>query len=172
MLSLIAGESPKGINTGGQQVEVTCLTGDETGLNGRAMDMPLFSKSGVYLVKAGNEEFCVSVRSSPKEGLSQFLQGTQVPGMEKITHSVVDFNPADDQQKYHAGRSRTFELFLLLVLLATLALLAEGWLANPVRAGVEKTKRSESTQAAGQSKPPGQALSAPGREVLVGGGAG
>ena len=172
MLSLLAGESPKGINPALQQVEVTCLTGDETDLKGQAMDMPVFSKSGVYLVKAGNRDFCVSVRSSPKEGLTQFLKGSKVPAMEKITHSVVDYNPADDLQKYHAGQSRTFELFLPLVMLATLALLAEGWLANPIRARAETTKHSESTQAADQGKQPGDALSTSGREVLVSGGAG
>ena len=79
--------------------------------------------------------------------------------MEKITHSIVDYNPAGDLQKYHAGQSRTFEMFLPFVLLATLSLLAEGWLANPIRAMAEKTTRSESTTAAGQ-------------EVLAGGGAG
>ncbi|MFC1604238.1 BatA domain-containing protein [Planctomycetota bacterium] len=172
MLSLVAGESPKGINAGGQQVEVTCLTGDEFDLKGQAIDMPVFSKSGVYLVKAGNKEFCVSVHSSPKEGLTQFLQGSKVPAMEKITHSVVDYNPADDLQKYHAGQSRTFEMFLPLVLLATMVLLVEGWLANPIRARAEKTSPSESTQAAGQSKKPGDVLSTSGQEVLVSGGAG
>ena len=171
MLSLVAGESPKGINTDGQQVEVTCLVGDQTDFKGQAIDMPVFSKSGVYLVKAGNEEFCVSVRSSEKEGLMQFLQGTQVPAMEKITHRIVDYNPADDLQKYHAGQSRTFELFLPFVLLATLALLAEGWMANPIMAKTEKTTRPESTQTACQGKQPGDALSTSDQEVLISGGA-
>jgi len=172
VLSLVAGEYPKGVNAGGQQVEVISLVGDEIDFEGRASDMPVFSKSGVYLVKAGSEEFCVSVRSSEKEGLMQFLEGSQVPAMEKITHSVVDYDPADDLQKYHAGRSRTFELFLPLVLLATLALLVEGWLANPIRARAEKTMRSESTQTAGQGKQPGDTLSTSGQEFLIGRGAG
>jgi len=168
MLSLVAGESPKGISAGHRQVEVTCLTGDETDFKGQKIDMPVFSKSGVYLVKAGNKEFCISVRSSPKEGLTQFLKGSKVPAMEKITHSIVDYDPADDLQKYHAGQSRTFELFLSFVLLATLALLAEGWLANPIRARAEKITRSESTQ----DKKPGDALSKPEQEVLVSRGTG
>jgi len=172
MLSIVAGESPKGINTGRQQVEVTCLTSDETDFKSQAINKPVFSKSGVYLVKTANEEFCVSVRSSPQEGLTQFLKGSKVPAMEKITHSIVDYDPADDLQKYHTGQSRTFDLFLPLVLLATLALLAEGWLANPVRARAEKTTRSESTQPDGQGKQPGEALSTSGREILVSGGAG
>jgi HAMP domain-containing protein len=46
----------------------------------------------------------------------------------------VDYDPTEDLAKYHYGQVRTFELFLPLVLLATLAMLAEGWLANPIRA--------------------------------------
>ena len=172
MLSLVAGESPTGINAGGQQVEVTSLVGDETDFKGQAIDMPVFSKSGVYLVKTGNEEYCVSVRSSPKEGLTQFLQGSKVPAMEKITHSIVDYNPADDLQKYHAGLSHTFELFLPLLLLATLALLIEGWLANPIRARSERTTRPESKSATGQNKQHSDAVSTSDQEVLIGRGAG
>jgi len=171
MLSLVAGESPKGINTGGQQVEVTCLIGDETGLKGQAIDMPVFSKSGVYLVKAGNEEFCVSVRSSPKEGLTQFLQGSQVPSMQKIKHSIIDYKPEDDLQEYHAGLSRTFELFLPFLLLATLALLIEGWLANPVRARTEKKTRPEIAQKTGQSEQISDTMITSDEEVLIGKGA-
>jgi len=172
MLSLLAGESPKGINVGRQQVEVTSLLGDETEFNGQVNDMPVFSKSGVYLVKAGSEEFCVSVRSSPKEGLTDFLQGSQVPIISKITHSIVDYNPADDLQKYHAGLSRTFELFLPFVILATLALLAEGWLANPIRAGAQKTTHLESIQLTGQEKQLVNAVSTSDREVIISGGTG
>jgi hypothetical protein len=172
MLSLVAGESPKGIDAGGRQVKVTSLIGDETGINGQAVNVSVFSKSGVYLVKAGNEEFCVSVRSSPKEGLTDFLQGSQVPAMGKIKHSIVGYNPADDLQKYHAGLSRTFELFLPLLLLATLALLIEGWLANPIRAGAERTRQTVETQSAVTEKLPGEAVKKSDQEILVSGGAG
>jgi hypothetical protein len=170
MLSLVAGESLKGINAGGQQVEVTSLIGDEADFSGQANEIPVFSKSGVYLVKAGSEEFCVSVRSSPKEGLVQFLEGTQIPSMTKIKHSIVGYNPADDLQEYHTGLSRTFELFLPLVVLATLALLIEGWLANPVRAKAEKTKRTISTQLTSRDEQSGEAVNTSGQEVLISGG--
>jgi hypothetical protein len=172
ILSLVAGESLKGIDAGGRQVEVTSLIGDETDFDNQANRAPVFFKSGVYLVKAGNEEFCVSVRSSPKEGLTDFLQGSQVPAMGKITHSIVDYKPMDDLQKYHAGLSRTFELFLPLLLLATLALLIEGWLANPIRAGAEKTTRTVGTQSAAMEKLPGEAVKKSEQEILVSGGAG
>ncbi len=147
-LSLVAGESPRGIDAGGQQVEVVSLggslksdpaalrttDGDGNQWKGQVNEMPAFSKPGVFLIKAGEKEYCVSVRSSEKEGLMQFIRGSQVPALERITHTVLDYNPAEDLQKYQYGHSRTFELFVPLVLLATLALLAEGWLANPIRA--------------------------------------
>lgn len=138
MLSVVAGESPKGIDAVDQPLEVLALVGDPVEWENQAGDMPVLTKPGVYQIKAGDKEYCVSVRSSEKEGLTQFVEGSQIPALERITHTVVDYDPADELQKYHYGHSRTFELFLPLVILATLALLAEGWLANPVRAKSEE----------------------------------
>jgi len=171
MLSLVAGERPKGIDTGGQQVEVLSLIGDAIDWKGQANEMPAFSKSGVYLVKSGDKEYCVSVRSSEKEGLEQFLKGSQVPALEKITHRIVNYNPDEELQKYHSGQSRTFELFLPLILLATFALLVEGWLANPVRAMREETTKSGSKLATAQRKEVNDALNEPDHEVLISRGA-
>ncbi len=168
-LSLVAGEHLQGIEAAGQQVEVASLIGQDEAWKGQVGEIPAFSRPGVFLVKAGQKEYCVSVRSSEKEGLTQFVTGSQVPALERITHTVLDYDPTDDLQKYQYGHSRTFELFLPLVLLATLALLAEGWLANPLRA------RSAATQPVGGS-PKGEAFRdgnrQPDREVLVGKGSG
>jgi Aerotolerance regulator N-terminal/von Willebrand factor type A domain len=156
MLSLAAGDYPKGIDAGSGQVEIVPLGGQAADQSdnskptgriqwkGRAGDIPAFSQPGVFLIKAGEKEYCVSVRASEKEGLMQFIRGSQVPTMGRIAHTVVDYDPAEDLRKYQYGYSRTFELFLPFVLLATLALLAEGWLANPLRA------RSATTQAQGK----------------------
>jgi len=182
-LSLVAGEYPRGIDAGGQQVEVVSLMGDAAEWHGlparentarmavphpgQVNDMPAFSKPGVFLVKAGEKEYCVSVRSSEKEGLMQFIRGSQVPALERITHTVLDYDPAEDLQKYQYGHSRTFELFVPLILLATLALLAEGWLANPIRA------KSATMQPAGGSLPQGRDGNRQAeREILAGRGVG
>lgn len=170
-LSLIAGEHPKGIDTGGRQVEVLSLVGDAIDWRGQANEMPAFSKAGVYLIKSDDKEYCVSVRSSEKEGLEQFLKGSQVPAMEKITHKIVNYNPNEELQKYHAGQSRTFEMFLPLLLLATLALLVEGWLANPVRARREETKKPENKRKAPQRKRVNDKLNEPDHEFLISRGA-
>jgi hypothetical protein len=142
VISLAAGEQVQGIPSTGsgqalpasQQLDIVSLAGDAGEWKQQGGDALVFPKPGVYLVKAGEKEYCVCVRSSEKEGLTQFLGGSQVPTLEHVTHSVVDYDPTEDLAKYHYGQVRTFELFLPLVLLATLAMLAEGWLANPIRA--------------------------------------
>jgi hypothetical protein len=165
MISVVAGGSPKGIDLAGQPVEVLSLMGDPVEWEGRAGEMPALTKPGVYQVKAGDKEYYVSVRSSEKEGLTQFVEESQIPALEKITHTVLDYNPADGMKEYHYGHSRTFELFLPLVILATLALLAEGWLANPVRA---KSEEIAPLEGASRSEP----IDESSREVLVGRGTG
>ena len=172
MLSLVAGEYPTGIDAAGQQVEVLSLMGDAIDWKGQVGEMPAFSKSGVYRVISGDKEYCVSVRSSEKEGAERFLKGSQVPALERITHEIVNYDPSEGLQKYHYGQSRTFEMFLPLVLLATLALLAEGWLANPAGARREETTQSESTLKFAEGGQESGILEEPSHEVLISGGAG
>ena len=142
MISLVAGETPKGIEAG-QSLEILSLVGDPVQQEDQINEIPPFAKPGVYQVKAGDKEYCISVRSSEREGLTQFIEGSQVPALERITHTVVDYDPSAELEEYHYGHSRTFELFVPLVLVATLALLVEGWLANPVRAKSEEIKPLE-----------------------------
>lgn len=137
MISLVAGQQPQRINVGGQQADVVSLAGEAIEWKGPASEMPAFSKPGVYLAKSGEKEYCVSVRSSDKEGVNQFITGPQVAALNRVTHEIVDYDPSGGFEKYHVGQSRTFNVFLPLVLLATLALLVEGWLANPIRARTE-----------------------------------
>ena len=143
VISLAAGEQAQGIGAGSPQLDIVPLAGDAAEWKQQGGDALVFSKPGVYLVKAGEKEYRVCVRSSEKEGLTQFLGGSQVPALEHVTHTVVDYDPTEDFQKYNYGQVRTFELFLPLVLLATLAMLAEGWLANPIRAKSGSAKEIE-----------------------------
>lgn len=172
MISLVAGETPEGIIAGVQQAEFFSLTGDAIEWKGPANEMPAFAKSGVYLVKSGDKEYCVSVRSSDKEGLMQFVAGSQVPAMERITHEIIDYDPTEGFEKYHHGQSRTFNMFLPLLLLATLALLVEGWLANPRRAKSQDAAQSKASPEIALTEQSDDARDAPGPEVLVSGGAG
>ena len=63
--------------------------------------------------------------------MMQFVSDTQVPGWQHVAHDIVDYDPTEDFEQYHAGQHRSVNLYLPLILLATLALLIEGWLANP-----------------------------------------
>ncbi|MBL7185651.1 MAG: BatA and WFA domain-containing protein [Phycisphaerae bacterium] len=172
MVSLVAGETPERINTGAQQAEFLSLTGNAIEWKGPANEMPAFSKSGVYLVKSGDKEYCVSVRSSDKEGLTQFVAGSHLPALDRITHEIVDYDPAKGFEKYHHGQNRTFNLFLPLLLLATLALLVEGWLANPRRARSQETSRSKGTPQTVRAGQSDSRRDKPNPQVLVSGGAG
>ena len=169
MLALVAGERPEGIDASGGQLEVLSLVGDPIDFSGRMNEMPAFPKSGVYLIRSPDKEQCVSVRSSEKEGVEKFLKGSQSPALAQIAHTIVDYDPTEGLQKYHYGQSRTVELYLPVVLLATLALLAEGWLANPIRARAQETKPSESPVTA---EPMDISVAEPEREVPIGRGAG
>ncbi|MHC4511694.1 MAG: hypothetical protein ACYTAO_22540, partial [Planctomycetota bacterium] len=172
MLSAAAGEQVQGIETAGVPVEVVALSDEGAEWKGQAGETPVFSRPGVYLVKAGEKEYCVSVRSSAKEGLTRFMRGSQIPALERITHTVVDYDPTEDLQKYHYGQVRTFGLFLPLVLLATLALLAEGWLANPVRTSSDQAKQAEGKREVSQSEQVTAGHGEPVREALAERGAG
>ncbi|MFH1883143.1 MAG: BatA and WFA domain-containing protein [Planctomycetota bacterium] len=144
-LSLVAGERPRGIRAQGGEVEVLSLVGDSMDWKGKEQEIPAFPRAGVYLVTAGDNKYCISVRASEKEGLEKFVEGSEVPAMGQIAHQILPYDEAVDFEQYHKGQARSVEMFLFLLLLATLALLAEGWLGAPrlSRASQEKTPEAE-----------------------------
>jgi hypothetical protein len=153
MLSLVAGERPRGINAQGGEVEVLSLVGDSMDWKGREQEMPSFPRTGVYLVTAGDRKYCISVRASEKEGLEQFVEGSEVAALGQIQNKILPFDETADFEQYHKGQARSVELFLPLLLLATLALLAEGWLGAPrlSKAGSEKIQDTESATETSES---------------------
>jgi len=157
-LLLVAGERPGGIRTQGGEVEVLSLVGDSMDWKGKEQEIPAFPRTGVYLVTAAPEvhntpssgvlrsdkKYCISVRASEKEGLEKFVEGSEVPALGQIVQ-ILPYDEAVDFEQYHKGLARSVELFLFLLLLATLALLAEGWLGAPrlSKASQEKTPEAE-----------------------------
>jgi len=113
---------------------------------GKEQDIPAFPRAGVYLVTAGDNKYCISVRSSEKEGLERFIEGSEVPAMGQIAHKILPYDESGNFEQYHKGQARAVELYLPLLLLATLALLAEGWLGAPrlSKAREEKTTEAKS----------------------------
>jgi len=139
VLSIVAGDYPRGIKAQGGQVEILSLVGDPIDWKGNEQEgsrpagsqIPVFPKAGVYLIKTSNNKYCISVRASEKEGLDEFVEGSKVPVMGRITHKILPYNEEEDFGQYHKGQARAIELYLPLLLLATLALLVEGWLGAP-----------------------------------------
>ena len=81
----------------------------------------------------------------------QFVTGSRIPAFQGLGHEIVDFDPGERFARYHQGQNRTFNLFLPLLLLATAAWLAEGWLANPVRVISEHVIPSHGASSRSQS---------------------
>jgi len=150
-LLLVAGERPRGIRAQGGEVEVLSLVGDSMDWKGKEQEIPAFPRTGVYLVTAGDKKYCISVRASEKEGLEKFVEGLQMQPLGQIVHKILPYDEAVDFEQYHKGLARSVELFLSLLLLATLALSAEGWLGAPrlSRAGQEKTPEEKTLSRGG-----------------------
>ncbi len=152
-ISLVAGERPRGIRAQGGEIEVLSLVGDLMDWKGKEQEIPAFPRAGVYLVTAGDKKYCISVRASEKEGVEKFIEGSEVPAMGQIAHKILPYDEAVDFEQYHKGQARSVELFLFLLLLATLALLAEGWLGAPrlSRASQEKLPEAETVSEVSES---------------------
>ena len=136
-LSLVAGERPRSIIAEGSEVEILSLVGDPMDWKGKGQEIPAFPRAGVYLVRTDDDKYCISVRASEKEGLEKFVEGSVVPIIGRIAHKILPYDEAEDFEQHHKGQARAIESYLFLLLLATLALLAEGWLGShkPSRAG-------------------------------------
>jgi hypothetical protein len=136
VLPLVAGERPQ-ILPGDGETELLSLSGDALEWKGRAEEMPAFPRTGVYLATTGDQKCCISVRASPKEGEYRFVEGSNMPILGSIAHTVVPFDAQENYAQYHAGQARVTELYIPLLLLSTLAVLVEGLLgASRVRSAV------------------------------------
>jgi hypothetical protein len=133
LLPLVAGERPQILSAAGE-TELLSLSGDAVEWKGPPTEMPAFPRTGIYLATTGDQKCCLSVRASPKEGEYRFVESSNVPILGSISHTVVPFDAQANYAQYHAGQARVTELYIPLLLLATLAVLVEGLLgASRVR---------------------------------------
>ena len=141
-ISLVAGEPITGISPGADVARVISLVGDALDWQGQAKQMPLLPRAGVYVAKAGdNNRYCICVRGSEKEGLQRFVDGPQVAALGATDHTVLPYDDTEDFSPGHMGRARVIDLYVPLLILATLALLAEGLLAQRGRTKQRSAKR-------------------------------
>ena len=103
--------------------------GGQTGLNTaiKVAEMGVLKKYGVELLAADINV----IRKA--EGREEFLADSALAIMGPIDHTVINFQEGGDYDKLLAGPARSRPLYLPILLLATLALLTEGLLANPRR---------------------------------------
>ncbi len=128
---LRAGERLVALPTAAEEVEIVSLIGNPMNWRGQLRYAPDFPWAGVYTVKAGQERFLVSVRASALEADNEFVTGEKIPIFGAREHRVSELeNPDQLQRELEAGRAG-LELFVPFLVLAVLAMAAEGWLANP-----------------------------------------
>jgi aerotolerance regulator-like protein/VWA domain-containing protein len=138
MVSLVAGQQARRVGerieeaaAGTEEVKVVSLVGDTLDWEGPASQMPAFVKMGVYLIEGEKGKTCVSVRASDREGIEQYIEEDEVPIIGRLAHKVTPYEEGEDFSDFQERSAfAKVRFYLPLLLLATLALLAEGLLAN------------------------------------------
>jgi hypothetical protein len=125
----------------GDEVQMVSLAGDPLDYSGPRTQAPPLPRSGAYSVKLGDASYCLSVRSSDREGSRTFLV-TEPPALGNLPYSIRDLDEADLQEALAASRTG-FPLFVPLVLLAIAGLVAESLLgAPPLQRKQEQTQEA------------------------------
>jgi hypothetical protein len=131
LVSLVAGERPV-LTTGiGSPLQVHSLTGSPLDWKGRREALPVFPRSGVYELRDGNSITHVSVRSSDREGRQRFVTSDTLPALGKLAYTVHTETGDPSWSTHGSGSESSLELYLPCLLSAFLAVMLEGWLANP-----------------------------------------
>ena len=83
-------------------------------------------------MRMGKRELCLSVMPSDTEGGTSFITGSKVDAMGETPHSIGDLTSEQDFKDTLARSGAGMELYIPLLLLAIVALMAEGLLGAPV----------------------------------------
>ncbi len=153
ILSLVAGEPLRLALPPKSTVEVQSLGGSALDWQGAPAQLATLPRAGVYVVRAGNDTSYLAVRSSDKEGRLPLITGGELPALGKLAYSVKIFGGGDLLIAEFERLGKSLDLSPWLLLLALLALAAEGWLANPLPL---KSKPAKSGGDASSPNPPGK----------------
>ena len=130
-MSLVAGHAPESLPGKDSTMRIVSLVGDPVEWEGTRDQFPRLVRSGGYEMRIGEKRYGLSVRGSVEEGSQKFVTDQNVPVMGEIDHKVVALND-DDELKALLVASRTgIDLYLPLLLLAMVAMIAEGILGSP-----------------------------------------
>lgn len=129
---IVAGTGLLPEHTTEDAVHLTSLAGSAMDWRGSVMEMPIFPAPGFYAASFSNNTTYVSVRCSPSEGETKFLEEHTVPVVGQIAHTVSTFTDITTMLKKVRTARRGVSLLLPFLLLATACVLAEGWIVNTV----------------------------------------
>jgi len=140
LLQVVAGEPIRLGFPDASSLRVQSLAGSPLDWKGKPADLPSLPRAGVYAVHAGDATLYVAVRSAEKEGHQKFLGGSSVPGLGNLAYRVVDYTGSEAMLSELKSLEKSLDLGPILLGLAFLCLLLEGWLANPppIQAGVKR----------------------------------
>ena len=128
---LVAGEPLHLATPADKSIEVQSLGGSPLDWNGLAAQLPTLPRAGFYVMRGAGATNCVAVRASEKEGHQSFITGDKLPALGTLAYAVNDYKDGQTLASEFHRLEKSFDLSPLLLLLALLALAAEGLLANP-----------------------------------------
>lgn len=131
-IALVAGDRLRTLPGDAPSAHIQSVAGSPLDWKGEKSQIPAMPRSGVYLVQTDRANQYVSVRSSDKEGRLRFITTDDVPVLSGLAYVVKTYTDTASLLVEARQTARGFDLFLPLLFLALLALLAEGWLVNPL----------------------------------------
>ena len=134
ILRLLAGDSPRLPGVHGGTAHLVSIAGDALDSMvaiGSAGELPPFPRAGVYaLTTSQGVRGLIATRADPGEGARAVVAGALVPALAGSPYQVADCpNPQALAEAWRHG-AQGFDLMPALLILAFLAVLAEGWIAN------------------------------------------
>ncbi len=126
----VAGKSVSTDGKGDGNVSVVSLIGDSMQWQGGRNSLPLFVRSGAYIVKGAGRQQCISVLPAIGEADERYIDVDKIPFMQPGRYFVSDYNPEAQPPAKQFRPVATFSLYLPLLILAMLALILEAMLAN------------------------------------------
>jgi len=131
IVSMVAGQSPESLPGKDNDIRIVSLVGDPMDWSGSRDQFPKFARSGGYEIRIGQKHYGLSVRASAQEGSREFISGESVPLMGKIEHEVIALNDDKELKELLAASHAGINLYLPLLLMAMIAIMAEGILGSP-----------------------------------------
>jgi hypothetical protein len=130
-MSLVAGNAPRSLPGKEAEVKIHTLVGDQVDWSGPRDQVPMLVREGAYIVRMGERKACLSVTPSDAEGNKAFVVGDEVPAVSGVAHVVRELSDEEDFRDELESSVAGMGLYVPLLLLAAIALMAEGLLGSP-----------------------------------------